>query len=110
MKRWQKLVLGAAAAAVPVMSCGQRSLVLLDVRSSSAFTNQSVLLDVRLSVTANDDVTTRYPRVHLQPNPPYRIGMYLPSEMSGRVTFVASVDDGDCVVGTGTAIVNGVQS
>ena len=110
MKRWQKMVLAAAALAVPVMSCGQRSLVLLDVRAGGAFTDQSLLLDVRLTVTANDDVTTRYPRVHLQPTPPYRIGMYLPSEMSGRVTFAASVDNGDCVVGRGTAVVDGVES
>jgi hypothetical protein len=110
MKRWQKMVLAAAALVVPVMSCGQRSLVLIDVRASSAFTDQNVLLDVRLSVTANDDLTTRYPRIHLQPNPPYQIGMYLPSDMSGRVTFEGRVENGDCVVGTGSTVVDGVQS
>ena len=65
MKRWQKFVWAAAALAVPAMSCGQRSLVLLDVRASSAFPDQSVLVDVRLSVTANNDVTTSYPRIRL---------------------------------------------
>ena len=37
MKRWQKLGLLAAAVIVPALSCGQRSLVLIDVKASNAF-------------------------------------------------------------------------
>ena len=36
--------------------------------------------------------------------------MYLPSEMSGTVTFVGKIENGGCVVGTGAATVAGVQS
>src|SRR4051795_3429172 len=110
MKRWQKIALVAAAVVVPVLSCGQRSLVLLDVRASTAFQDPAVLLNVRLSVTANDDVSTRYPRIHLQRTPAYQIGMYLPSDMTGTVTFHATVDNGDCIIGTGTVVATGVQA
>ena len=36
--------------------------------------------------------------------------MYLPSDMTGTVTFVAEVDNGDCVFGTGMATATGVQA
>ena len=109
MKRWRTLAL-AAAIIVPALSCGQRSLVLIDVKASNTFTDPTVLLDVRLVVTANRNVTTRFSPVRLQTERPYQIGMYLPSDMSGTVSFEATVDNGDCILGTGTAVATGVQS
>src|SRR4051812_26925458 len=110
MKRWQKLGLLAAAVIVPALSCGQRSLVLIDVKASTAFTDPSVLADVGIAVTANRDVTTRFSHAHLLAGGTYQIGMYLPSDMTGTVTFVAEVDNGDCVFATGMATATGVQS
>jgi hypothetical protein len=110
MKRWQKLALLAAAVIVPGLSCGQRSLVLIDVKASNTFEDPSVLGDVGISVTANRDVTTRFSHAHLLAGGTYQIGMYLPSDMTGTVTFVAEVDNGDCVFATGMATATGVQS
>jgi hypothetical protein len=110
MKRWQKLGLWAAAVIVPALSCGQRSLVLLDVKASTAFQDPNVLADVGISVTANRDVTTRFSHAHLLAGGTYQIGMYLPSDMTGTVTFVAEVDNGECVFATGMATATGVQA
>src|SRR5262245_58165617 len=113
VKRWQRMALVVAAVgALPLLSssCGQRSLVLLDVRASTAFTNPAVLQDVRLTVVANHQVTTRYPRIRLSTTSSYEIGMYLPSDMTGTVSFEATIDDGNCIIGAGTATANGVQS
>jgi hypothetical protein len=109
VKRWRALAL-AAAIIVPALSCGQRSLVLLDVKASNTFTDPTVLLDVGLVITANRNVTTRFSPVRLQTARPYQIGMYLPSDMSGTVSFEAQVDNGDCILGTGTAVATDVQS
>jgi len=47
-------------------SCERRSLVLIDVQASAAFDAEPVhLQNVRLTVTANRDVTTRFPPVRL---------------------------------------------
>src|SRR5689334_7658970 len=107
---WKRVVLAAAAVVVPALSCGQRSLVLLDVKASPLFSDQSVLLQVQLTLTANRDVTTRYPQVRLSTDVAYQIGMYLPSDMSGTVTFDATIDNHVCKLGTGTAIATNVQS
>ena len=61
-------------------------------------------------MTANRDVTTRFSHAHLLAGGTYQIGMYLPSDMTGTVTFVAEVDNGDCVFGTGMATATGVQA
>jgi hypothetical protein len=100
----------AAVGALPLLSCGQRSLVLLDVRASTAFADPTALQDVRLTVVANHEVTTRYPRIRLLTSSSYQIGMYLPSDMTGTVTFEATIDDGRCVIGAGSAVATGVQS
>jgi hypothetical protein len=110
MRRWRKALLIAAAAVVPVLSCGQRSLVLIDVRASTAFTDPTVLLEVHLAVTANRDVSTRFSPVRLRTDRAYAIGIYLPSDMSGSVMFEAKIDDGQCVIGAGSATATGVQS
>ena len=69
-----------------------------------------MLADVGISVTANRDVTTRFSHAHLLAGGTYQIGMYLPSDMTGTVTFVAEVDNGECVFATGMATATGVQS
>ena len=40
----------------------------------------------------------------------YQIGMYLPSDMTGRWLRGPTIDDGRCIIGAGTAVANGVQS
>src|SRR5262245_3618817 len=112
MKRLQKIGLAAAAVIVPALSCGQRSLVLLDVKASTLFQDPAALLSVQLQVTANHDLTTHFPRVRLQTSAPYRIGMYLPSDMTGTVTFDGQVIDADgkCIIGIGSTVADGVQS
>ena len=67
MKRWRTFAL-AAAIIVPALSCGQRSLVLLDVKAGNTFTDPTVLVDVGLVVIANRNVTTRFSPVRLQSN------------------------------------------
>jgi hypothetical protein len=67
------------------------------------------LLDVRLTVTANRNLTTRFPTARLSTARPYQIGVYLPAEMTGTVTFDATIDDGNCVWGTGSAVATGVS-
>src|SRR6476660_7917825 len=100
MKRWQRIGLAAAAVLVPALSCGQRSLVLLDVKASTLFADPSQLLNVQLTLTANRDLTTRF----------HKIRLYLPSDMNGTVNFDAQIDNGDCIIGMGMATATGVQS
>src|SRR5262249_21391526 len=107
---WNKIALAAAVVIVPALSCGQRSLVLIDVKASPLFSDPSVLLRVQLTLTANRDLTTRFPQIRLATDMPYEIGMYLPSDMTGTVTFDGQIDNGVCKLGTGTTVANGVQS
>jgi hypothetical protein len=107
---WNKIALAAVAVIVPALSCGQRSLVLLDVKASTAFTDPGVLLGVQLTVTANKDLTTRFHKIRLQSDMPFQIGVYLPSDMTGTVNFDATIDNGSCTIGAGMAVENGVQS
>ena len=104
------LLLAAAAIVSATPSCERRALVLIDVQASAAFDAEPVHLEnVRLTVTANRNLTTRFPPVRLSTTRPYQIGVYLPSDMTGRVTFDATIDDGTCVWGTGSAVAPNVQ-
>ncbi len=98
LKGWQKIVLAAGLVAVPILSCGQRSLVLMEVTVSG----NTTFSNATLAITANDDVKTDFPDVTLDQTP-YKAGVYLPSDMTGMVTFKAEVDQSGCIVGTGTA-------
>ncbi len=97
LKSWQKILLAAAVAVVPILSCGRRSLVLMDVKVSGTTT----FSDATLVIDANDDQKTTFDGVVLN-QAGFRAGVYLPSDMTGTVTFKAEVDEGNCIVGTGT--------
>ncbi len=95
--------LSLLAAALALGSCSARSLVPMDVTGSVEFT------DVRLVITANAAATTTFAHVHLVTATAYRIGVYLPSDLSGTVDFDAEVDDGVCIRGKGSTKVTGVE-
>jgi hypothetical protein len=101
LKSWKKILLAAAIVVVPIVSCSQRSLVLMDVTVSGT----SMFSDATLVVTANDDQKTTFAGVALNQTP-YRAGVYLPSDMTGQVMFKAEVDEGNCIVGTGSAMLD----
>jgi hypothetical protein len=104
------LLVAAAALVSATPSCERRSLVLIDVQASAAFDAEPVhLQNVRLTVTANRNLTTRFPPVRLSTTQPYQIGVYLPPDMTGPVTFDATIDDGTCVWGVGSADAPNVQ-
>ena len=99
LKSWQKILLVAAIVVVPIVSCSQRSLVLMNVKVSGTAT----FSDATLVITANDDQKTTFAGIALDQTA-YRAGVYLPSDMSGQVMFKAEVDEGNCIVGTGSAM------
>jgi hypothetical protein len=83
--------------AASALSCSHRSLVLIDVTGSEPFTG------VRLTVTAGNTVTQTWSDASFDQTNAYKIGIYLPSDMSGTVGLVGRADDGTCVLGNGTA-------
>ena len=90
MKRLAKFgLLLAAAAAIASDAVVRAAIAGADRREGEQRVRRGAdrLLDVRLTVTANRNVTTRFPPVRLQTTRPYQIGMYLPSDMSGTVTL-----------------------
>src|SRR5665213_2154777 len=99
LKRWQKIALAAGLVVVPILSCGRRSLVLMAVTVNG----NTTFSGATLVITANDDAKTSFEDVTLDQTP-YRVGVYLPSDMSGMVMFKAEVDQNGCIVGTGTAV------
>src|SRR5450755_3926500 len=99
LKSWQKILLAAAIVVVPIVSCSQRSLVLMNVKVSGTAT----FSDATLVITANDEQKTTFAGLALNQTA-YRAGVYLPSDMTGQVMFKAEVDEGNCIVGTGTAV------
>jgi len=99
LKSWQKILLAAAIVVVPIVSCSQRSLVLMDVTVSGT----ASFSDATLVITANDEQKTTFAGLALNQTA-YRAGVYLPSDMTGQVMFKAEVDEGNCIVGTGTAV------
>ena len=99
LKSWQKILLAAAIVVVPIVSCSQRSLVLMDVTVGGT----ASFSDATLVITANDEQKTTFAGLALNQTA-YRAGVYLPSDMTGQVMFKAEVDEGNCIVGTGTAV------
>jgi hypothetical protein len=106
LKRWQKISLAAAIVVVPILSCERRSLLLVDVTGNT--TGEITL--VLTARTAGDDLTTPFEKITLSETQAYKAGIYLPSDMTGDVTIDAEADEGDCIVGRGTATVKGVSA
>ena len=108
MKRFTNLCVLGAVAAFVIVSCGERSLVVMDVKSTNgsiAFTN------VNLLVRAGVQQQTRFVKVTFDSAKAFRAGVYLSSDISGTVTFNAEVDDPvqNCKVGTGSLHVSNVS-
>ena len=83
--------------AASALSCSHRSLVLIDVTGSELFSG------VTVTVTAGNSVTQRWTGASFDQTNAFKIGIYLPSDMSGTVGLVGMADDGHCVLGNGTA-------
>ena len=97
-----------AVAAFVIVSCSERSLVVMDVKSANgsiAFT------DVTLLVRAGLQQQTRFDKIHFDSAKAYRAGVYLPSDVSGTVTLTAEVDDPaqNCKVGIGSLAAGNVS-
>ena len=95
---------------VPILSCSQRSLVLVTVDAPPGVTYQSA---VSLVMTANDTgtgtETTTFDKVAFSGGV-YKAGIYLPSDMSGTVTISAEVIQDGCQVATGSVSAPGIAA
>src|SRR5580692_1675028 len=106
LRRWQAIVLAAAIVIVPILSCSQRSLVLVTVSAPQGVTYAG---DVTLVIKANDEETTTFDQAVFTAGV-YKAGVYLPSNMSGNVMISAEVDQANCKVATGSATALGVSA
>src|SRR5215471_4068559 len=86
-----------------MLACGERSLVAIDVSGDQKFT------DVRLTIMADGSVMKEFPHATFDQTNVYRIGVYMPADVSGVVSLEGTADDGTCVKGRGTAQATGVQ-
>jgi hypothetical protein len=103
--RWFGPVAGAALAiSVAASSCGQRSLVEVDVLADTPF--QGVTLRLIAGGSSKDFVGVSFTAAM-----PYKAGLYLPDSASGTVTLVANALDGagHCL-GSGQTTVTGVNA
>ena len=101
LTRWQAIFLATAIVIVPILSCSQRSLVLVTV-NASAMTDYT---DVSLVITAIGQETTTFSKVSFT-NETYKVGVYLPSDMSGPVSFTAEVVKDGCQIATGGPVMS----
>jgi hypothetical protein len=99
-----KVVVLAAALSTIGAACERRALVAIDVTGSVAFH------DVMLTVVADGAVTKQFAHASLDPTNVFKIGVYLPSGITGTVDITAMVDDGTCVRGTGAAQASDVRA
>src|SRR5580692_9979870 len=110
LKRWQALLLAAAILSVPILSCSQRSLVLVTVEAPPNVTYpSSVSLVLKADDLANATETTTFDKV-LFTNTVFKAGLYLPSDMSGTVMLSAVVVQDNCQVATGSVNAVGVSA
>lgn len=91
--------LSALVGLLALSSCksSPQSLVTIDVKSNQAFTG------VTLTLLANDTIAKSFAGVNLDPTTALRVGVYLPSAVTGDVPIAAAVEQGGCVVAQGTA-------
>jgi hypothetical protein len=100
LKGWQKILLaGAGVVILPMLSCSQRSLVLVDVHApaSVAYTNVTVVIG------ANQEPNTTFEKVTFDASGVFHAGVYVPSDMTGTIALHAEVDQSNCVLGSGDA-------
>jgi hypothetical protein len=110
VKRAKLLFIGAGLFGAAVASCGERSLVLLNVQSA---TSGVTYANDTLVITASQQQTTTFRNVSFgDQSSPFRAGVYLSSDISGQVLLKAEVDDPrlNCVVGRGSVTVDGVSA
>ncbi len=108
VRRLFPLLLIGAVAALAIVSCGERSLVVMQVESASpgvAFSDVDLVVRAREQEARFDGVSFG------DDSSPLRAGMYLSSDVSGSVVLKAEVDDPrqNCVVGMGSLTVGNVS-
>ena len=96
LTRWQSILLATAIVIVPILSCSQRSLVLVTVNAPQGV----AYTDVSLIVTAQGVEQTTFSKATFTDGV-YKAGVYLPSDMSGKVGFSAAVVQNNCEVAKG---------
>jgi len=107
--RWQALLLATAIVIVPILSCSQRSLVLVTVEAPNGVTYfTEVSLVLKADDGANGAETTTFEKVTFTSGV-YKAGIYLPSSMSGTVMLEAEVVENGCQVAMGSANALGVS-
>src|SRR6185312_1457276 len=106
LKRWQKILEAAAVLVVPILSCSQRSLVIVTVMAPQGVTGFGGPVD--LVIHAGNSEQTRFDSIMFSDGQ-YKVGVYLSSDVTGDVTLKADVDQNDCVIATGTGTAAGVQ-
>src|SRR5450631_626248 len=94
--RWQAILLATAIVTVPILSCSQRSLVLVTINAPQGV----AYTDVSLVITANGVEQTTFGKASFTGGV-YKAGVYLPSDMSGKVPFSAEVVQNDCKIAMG---------
>ncbi len=100
LKRWQAISLATAIVLVPILSCSQRSLVLVTVDAPQGVTYQSaVSVVMQANDLANGTETTTFDNVVFTGGV-YKAGIYLPSDMSGTVMLSAEVVKDSCQIAT----------
>ncbi len=98
LRSWQKILLAGAGLIVPILSCSQRSLVLIDVHAPQgvAYSNVTVI------ITPNREQPTTFDKVTFDASGVFKAGVYLPSDMTGTVALHGDVnDESNCMVGSG---------
>jgi len=108
VRRLIPVSMAGAVAALAIVSCGQRSLIVMQVESAAPGVTFS---DVNLVIRARQE-QTRFDGVSFgDATSPLRAGLYLSSDISGSVVLSAEVDDPrqNCVVGMGTLTVSNVS-
>ena len=96
LTRWQAILLATAIVIVPVLSCSQRSLVLVTVNAPQGV----AYTDVSLIITAQGVEQTTFSKASFTDGV-YKAGVYLPSDMSGKVGFSAAVVQNSCEIAKG---------
>jgi hypothetical protein len=98
LKSWQTILLAGAGVILPILSCSQRSLVLVDVQAPQGV----AYTDVTVTIAAGTEQSTTFDKVTFDAAGTFKAGIYLPSDMTGQVTLKADVIETNCTVGTGT--------
>ena len=94
--------MATAIVLVPILSCSQRSLVLVTVNAPEGVTGYS---NVSLVITAVGLETTTFNKVSFTDRA-YKVGVYLSSDASGPVPFNAEVVQDGCEIASGGPVMS----